>query len=100
MKFSSDSNVQRLASETLFPLSRFLCYSKAFSSYLAVLPRSFRCDKRVIESELRKTAAEKNKADAISKSDLARFGVEMPAILNIIESNADKFRKKPVGPIG
>ncbi|VDK50445.1 unnamed protein product [Gongylonema pulchrum] len=53
-----------------------------------------------LHSTLRELNEEKERATAMKQSNVARFGASIPLILKIIEQNAGKFTRKPIGPIG
>uniref|UniRef100_A0A0N5AI42 SMC_N domain-containing protein n=1 Tax=Syphacia muris TaxID=451379 RepID=A0A0N5AI42_9BILA len=55
---------------------------------------------RAAENNLRKARADKERHEAVSRSAVARFGVEVPSILRVIEENGQRFYKKPIGPLG
>lgn len=50
--------------------------------------------------KLERLVAEYDRLRATKESDIARFGISVPAILKLIDCNAEKFNKKPLGPLG
>lgn len=53
-----------------------------------------------IDSRIRALAGEKASFAAIRKNQIARFGKDVPRILELINANKGRFEKLPIGPIG